>query len=195
MRKEIDMSLEGNFRMSCLHRHSTAHRPRDISTLITLISVVVAALAPSTAGATAWLIAANIVLAIGIGMAGFTIYSLVAASNKKGTVGPVSQIQNGQLVNTKASNAPLRVIYGIFKVGGNWVFARTSPANINIFNFVVTWGEGEVSGLAPAIDFTPLFSGSGVNDLHTGGAFSFVGCSCDSICYGYSACSCDMTTY
>jgi hypothetical protein len=87
------------------------------------------------------------------------------------------------------------VVYGIFKVGGNWVFSRTSPGNINILNNVVTWSEGEVAGLAPAIDFSPLFSGSGINDLHTGGTFAYVGCSCDTMCYGYTACSCDMTTY
>ena len=47
--------------------------------------------------------------------------------------------------------------------------------NNNILNIVVTWGEGEIEGLAPAIDFTPLFAGSGPNDIHTGGDFVYPG--------------------
>ncbi len=189
------MSLERNFQIASLHRPSRVGR-FNFLVVVAWLAAMIATIAPAAAGATAWLIAANVVLAVTLGMVGYAIYSFVAGpGGRKGIIGPVSQVQNGQLVNTKASNAPLRVIYGIFKVGGNWVFARTSPANVNIFNFVVTWGEGEVTSLAPAIDFTPLFSGSGINDLHTGGVFSYVGCSCDSACYGYTACSCDMTTY
>ncbi len=119
------------------------------------------------------------------------------AGGKKGAGGGIESAleQNGQLINTRQATKPLPIIYGIARVGGNWVFARPSGPNNNTLNAVISWSEGEIEGPASAIDYTPLYSGSTLNDIHTGGEYvpALAGCTCDASCYSFVACSCDMT--
>jgi hypothetical protein len=112
---------------------------------------------------------------------------------KPGSLG----IENGgQLINTRKSQDPLRVIYGIVKTGGTWVFNKMSRANDEIMNTVISWGEGELTGLGTGIDVVPIFSGvTTLNDLRLGGEFAYAGCACDMTCYSYSPCGCDMTCH
>ena len=103
---------------------------------------------------------------------------------------------SGQLINTRQSNDAIRIIYGICKTGGTWVFNKMSRANNQIMNTIITWGEGEISGLGTGIDNFPLFSGTTtLNDLHTQGEFVYAGCSCDFSCDGFSPCSCNMSCH
>lgn len=103
--------------------------------------------------------------------------------------------QNGQLVNTKQAGEPVKVAYGKIKVGGNWVACDPSRLNNNWLNVILTWSEGEIEGIEPAVDYCPLFNGSGSNDMKPGGDFTAPSCSCNATCYGYTVCSCNMTCY
>jgi len=44
-------------------------------------------------------------------------------------------------------------------------------------------GEGEIEGLTTSIDPSPIYTGSGINDLVTGGTFVPAACQCDESCY------------
>jgi hypothetical protein len=102
----------------------------------------------------------------------------------------------GRLVNTRQSNDPIRVIYGICKTGGTWVFNKMSRANSQMMNTIIAWGEGEIGGIATGIDCFPIFSGTTtLNDMHTKGEFVYAGCSCDAACFSYVPCSCNMTCH
>ena len=128
---------------------------------------------------------------------GLEIWSLTSQGGGSGRAGPglaggSSIDQNGQLVNTRQATKILPILYGIVRVGGNWIFSRPSSLDSGIFNEVITWGEGDIEGLATAIDFTPLYSGVALNDIHTGGTFVPGSCACNGPCYLHTACSCDM---
>jgi len=172
------------------------HRPRDIiSTLIASISSWIAYAVPAWAGFTAYSIAQVFVYAVVIGASLWATVSGMGGKKKGGHTFQKSLDQNGHLVNTRIPSEPVKVIYGKFKVGGNWVFSEPSRDNNQILNVVTTWGEGEVQGIVPALDYTPLFSGTGRNDLSTGGDFSYEGCTCNESCYGYGGCTCNMSCY
>jgi len=120
----------------------------------------------------------------------------LAALNRHREMGGKDIATGGQLVNTRQSNDPLRVIYGKVKTGGVWVFNKMSRASNEIMNTVITWGEGEISGLATGIDERPIFSGTmTLDDLHLKGEFVYAGCACDMSCYSYVPCSCNMVCY
>jgi hypothetical protein len=194
-------------------RTQPAGRPKDIiSTIIVALGIASAATMTTTGvgltifGLTMGLTWSGITsIIVAAATIGLTVWSMVGSGGQKGMAGggggALGQIggakaidQNGQLVNTRQAAKVLPIIYGIARVGGNWIFGRPSSDNVNILNAVLTWSEGQIEGLATAIDYTPLFSGSGPNDLHTGGEFSPTDtCTCDGPCYDYSACSCNMT--
>jgi hypothetical protein len=139
-------------------------------------------------------LAGAINFALSIGM---TVYSMIRSSggkdgNKNGV--PNGLDNNAQLITGRQSSDPIRLVYGICKTGGTWVFAKTSSYSNNILNIIETWCEGEIEGIATAVDSSPIYGGSGgVNDLETGGQFVYAACSCDNACYNFSACSCNMT--
>jgi hypothetical protein len=146
-RNEIDLTLDGNFRIPELHRSSNI-RLRVTTLLTALWPSVLGAEIGGLLGTITWAEAISAVLTVGFVVA--SIVMGVVANAQQGHERTTSQLENAQLVNTKQSAQPMRVVYGIMKVGGNWVFSRASPANINILNFVITWCEGEIAGLAPA---------------------------------------------
>ena len=202
-KNKINMSFKATFPELLSKKYGLKNRLRNFRILNTqpvgrpkdIISSIIVALGIASA---ATMTTTGVTIGLGIGLTwagitsvvvaaatiGFTVWS--AFSQKSGGVGggggagggtmALTTIdQNGQLVNTRQSSKPLQVIYGKCRVGNNWVFARPSSATNNIENIVITWGEGEIEGLAPAIDFTPLFTGSGPNDIHTGGDFVYPG--------------------
>jgi hypothetical protein len=134
----------------------------------------------------------------GVVSIGLTIYSAVRSTGgKAGTDGGLrtpNQIDtNGQLVNTRQSSDPLRVVYGIVKTGGTWLFSKPSRLDNTVLNCLVTWGEGDLNGIHPGIDSSLIYSGSALNDLNTAGQFVYAACSCDMSCYSYGACvTCNM---
>lgn len=213
----IDMSLKNNFPSLRLHRRPLipSGRPNDIiSTIITAVAVVAGA-TTSAAGLTGlgfgigfglmvtWTGLATVIVAATV--IGLSVWSMVSGQKGKagsgagaGGIGGGGKTldQGGQLVNTRQAGKVLPIIYGIARIGGNWVLGRPSSNNENILNIAITWSEGEIEGLATAIDYTSLFSGSGVNDLHTGGEFvPTTSCTCDGPCYSHTDCSCEMTCY
>jgi len=120
----------------------------------------------------------------------------LAALNRHREMGGKDIATGGQLVNTRQSNDPLRVIYGRVKTGGVWVFNKMSRASNQMMNTVITWGEGEISGLATGLDERPVFSGTlTLDDLHLKGEFVYASCACDMTCYSYVPCSCNMVCY
>lgn len=189
------MSLETNFGMRFRRRPfwGPVYRVRDV--ISTIVSVV---------GAVVEFLGTDVGVTLGLGTIGLTWGQVAVAvlslglsvwmmSGGKKSGGPESSLeQNGQLVNTRQASKPLGVIYGIMKVGGNWVFSRVSSSNNNLLNNVITWSEGEIEGLAPAIDYTPIYSGSTKNDIHTGGEFLSGVCTCDGSCYSHTDCTCNM---
>jgi len=141
---------------------------------------------------------AIVTVAAFVAVIAYSVYSYT--SGKKGRHGRASDSTSldaaGQLVNTRSTSEPVPVAYGKTKVGGNWVFGGVSVDNANLLNIITTWSEGECYKIAPAVDWMPLFSGSGRNDLHPGGEPVLTGlCSCNSSCYGYTGCSCNVTCY
>jgi hypothetical protein len=209
--KAIDMSLANNFPSLRLQRRPKIplYRPHDIISSIIVALGIASATTMATTGVTIGLgigltwagITSIIVAAATIGL---SIWSMVGSGGQKGAAGGglaggqagggKAIDQNGQLVNTRQAAKVLPIIYGIARVGGNWVFGRPSSDNENILNAVLTWGEGEIEGLSMAIDYSPLFSGSGPNDLHTGGDFfPSDTCACNGPCYTHTDCTCNMT--
>jgi hypothetical protein len=134
---------------------------------------------------------------------GLTIYSMVGAGGGSGgdksaavAGGAANQMDaNGQLINTRQASDPIRIVYGIVKTGGTWVFSRASALTNNFLNIIITWGEGEMAGLSTGIDSSPIYSGSTLNDLETGGEFAYAACACDMTCDLYVPCSCNMTCH
>lgn len=121
---------------------------------------------------------------------------LYLASLMRNANGGLGVENNGQLVNTRQSNDPIRVIYGKVKTGGTWIFNKMSRVNSQMMNTIITWGEGEISGIGTGLDCFPIFSGTTtLNDLRLSGEFVYAGCSCDAACYGYTPCSCDMVCH
>lgn len=105
---------------------------------------------------------------------GLTIYNMVASKDKArsgGAVVPNALDYNGQLINTRQASDPIRVIYGIVKTGGTWVHTKFSATSNTLLNIIVTWGEGEIGGLSGAIDSSPVYAGTTLDDLSTGGEF------------------------
>ena len=203
-KNKIEMSLKATFPELVSKRYGLKNRLRNFKILRTqpagrpkdIISSIIVALGIASA---ATMTTTGVTIGLGIGLTwagitsvitaaaviGFTVWSVL--SQKSGGVGGGAGIggvgggalptidMNGQLVNTRQSSKPVQVVYGIARVGANWVFARPSSANSNIENVIATWSEGEIEGLATAVDFTPLFTGSGPNDIHTGGDFVYPG--------------------
>lgn len=101
-----------------------------------------------------------------------TIYSVCSgASGKQETYHSLDE--NGQLVNTRQSNDPIRVVYGMAKTGGTWIYNKSSARSNTVLNTIITWSEGELSGLGTAIDSSVIFSGTTtLNDLETSGTFT-----------------------
>jgi hypothetical protein len=205
------MSLEDNFPGLFPQRHGlrnrlrnfkilktqAVHAPRDIiSTILVGLGIVSAGTAGAAAiGITIGGVVFGLTLSGWISLAviiGLTVWSMMAGGKTGGTIPPLDQ--NGQLVNTRQAAKVLPVIYGIARVGGNWVFSRPSSANNNILNNVMTWCEGEIEGLSTAIDYTPLYSGTtGLNDIHTGGEFVYAACTCNGVCDLHTDCvTCDI---
>lgn len=105
---------------------------------------------------------------------GLTIYNMCASKDKARSGGafiPNALDYNGQLVNSRQASDPVRVLYGIVKTGGVWVYSKVSSEDNEILNTIVTWGEGEISGLHTGIDSSPIYSGTHLDDLSTGGEF------------------------
>jgi hypothetical protein len=208
------MSLETNFGIRQRRRPLIPlYRPNDvISGLTAIVSAVIGAISGTSAAAVSGVIIGGVLIsstaiAYGVVIAaviGLTVWSMTAGGKSGSSSGGALGLgagthaieQNGQLVNTRQSSKVLLVVYGIYRVGGNWVFSRPSSSNNNILNAVITWGEGDIEGLAPAIDFTPLYSGNALNDIHTGGAYvPSDSCSCYGQ-YGRTACqTCDVAHY
>jgi hypothetical protein len=146
-------------------------------------------------------------LSTSIGVAGITVGGMIKTVLIVAAIGssiwsaikkPSSQNSienNGMLINTKSSSEPVKIIYGQVKVGGNWDFYEPTRENNEYFNVVIDWGEGEIEGTGLGVDFNPLFSGSGRNDLQPGGEFSNTSCTCNNTCYEYQPCSCNQTLY
>jgi hypothetical protein len=199
-RASVDMNIRNNFDIPDLRERSMAGRMHDV---ISLIAGIVAAIIPSLAtsgvivagiGALSWasIIATVVVVGAVIGFAAWSATSGAGGRSGSGIGGSASIDQNGQLVNTRQAAKVLPILYGIVRVGGNWIFSRPSSFDNNVFNVIVTWGEGDIEGIATAIDFTPLYNGSTLNDIHTGGTFVSGSCSCNGPCYLHTGCSCDM---
>ena len=180
-KKRIDLSLN-NF--ESLKKKNPVQRLYGF--LGSLLAVIVE-LAPTTI-ATLNLIGSIALFAVSLG---WTIYNAVA-SKDKATRTPNAIDSNGQLVNTRQSSDPLRVLYGIVKTGGVWCYTKFSSTSNDIINIVVTWSEGEISGLGTAIDSSLIYSGSTLDDLETKGEFVYAGCSCNMTCDSYIPCSCNM---
>jgi hypothetical protein len=158
-----------------------------IGAISALLGTTVGTIAGITISVGTLLKAAFLAVAIG---------SALWASTKKPKLSFKGSIaNNGHLVNTKEATQPLKVVYGKFKVGGNWVCCEPSRENNNYLNIITTWGEGELDGVNKGIDYNALFSGTGINDLHPGGEIDYSGCSCNMTCYEYAACTCNMTFY
>jgi hypothetical protein len=166
--KRINVSLGDNFpefkRKSWFRKRFPLNRPRDIiSTILAYVVITLPILGEITIGTILY-----------VAVIGYSVWTMF--SSKAGGTGMPPVDQNGQLVNTRQSSKTLPVVYGVARVGGNWVFSRPSgDINNNVLNVVITWSEGEIQGVASGVDFTPLFTGAGVNDIHTGGDFMFPG--------------------
>jgi len=193
--KPLSLKFEDNFSF----RKRVSIRLNDvIGGIITwLASTIATATAASLAGVSALYIAQAVVYGVIIAAVAYSVWSTYSSSRKSGGSSYLKNLdQNGNLVNTKLASEPLRVVYGKYKVGGNWVFCDSSRDNNNYLNIVLTWSEGECEGIASGLDYTSLFTGSGRNDLKIGGEYTgSTSCSCNATCYGYGACSCNMTCY
>ena len=208
-RPEVDLNIRNNFNIPELHKPSIVGRMNEvISAIVTAVASAIGTFLSGNPmiivagiGGYFYMSASRGRSSIAAAVVGLAVWSYTSSQKGSGTSkgggsmlgGGLAIDQNGQLINTRQAAKVLPVVYGITKVGGNWVFSRPSDADYNIWNTVITWSEGEIEGLAPAIDFTPLYSGAGVNDIHTGGEFVSGACTCDGAHYGFVGCSCDMT--
>jgi uncharacterized membrane protein len=194
-KKRIDLGMVDNFEI--FKKHNPIRRLYEfIGTLITEVLAganIGTALGVGVMSLGNWFTIISAVVSIG-----WTIYNAVASKDKArsgGASNPNAIDSNGQLVNTRQSSDPLRVLYGIVKTGGTWCYTKFSSTSNNIINIVVTWGEGEISGLGTGIDSSLIYSGSTLDDLETKGEFVYAGCSCDMACDGYVPCSCNMACH
>ncbi len=79
-----------------------------------------------------------------------TICSLTNRPSAKGGVfsQTAETLDSGQLQNTKIISAPLPLIYGKTRVGGNIVYMGTSGDDNQYLHVVLNIGEGEINGIA-----------------------------------------------
>jgi len=201
--KSPDLRFESLFpeaQPSGKKKSSILHEP--ISAILVSIGAALSAVTGGIVGAAGIVVAGYLVswgTVLTVIVIAFTLYSYVAAGKKgrTGRTGLQSIDESGQLINTRETSTPVKLIYGKAKVGGNWVFAEQSVADADLLNVVVSWGEGECDGIANSIDWMPLFTGTGYDDLHTGGEAidTSTDCTCDESCYEYSGCTCNMTCH
>jgi hypothetical protein len=190
----VDMDINDNFKILKSEEPSGRLNKAVWSWIVGIVTLVVGFFFPPL-----WIITILSVINIAMtytvqGISGRQAQSNAARKEKFLRLYAMTAVnQNGQLVSTRKSNDPVRICYGIVRSAGVWVYFKMSRANNQALNTVVSWCEGEIEGLATAIDFTPIYPGSGINDLHTGGQFVYAACSCDNACYNFSACSCNMT--
>lgn len=170
----IDLSLKHNFKIP-LKRESIVHKLyyEVIAIVVTVVEVVVSFIG-SASVLTSVLISAVVMGANQMAQFFQSRKDIDAMRQaRRAAHGIASDIsRNGQLINTRHSSDPVRVIYGIVKTGGVWAYNKTSREDNEILNTVITWGEGEIAGIGTGIDQFPIFSGTvTLNDLHTGGEF------------------------
>jgi len=166
----IDLSLK-NFPLFP-KRESTIHRlcGEVIAAIVAAIAVV------GTAGILSGIAGTALLMGINMGFkrmaAGQARDDMRRARRLIRTGAPPGIWANGQLVNTRHSSDPIRIIYGIVKTGGTWAYNKPSGISNAFLNTIITWGEGEINGLGTGIDSVPIFGGTTtLNDLHTGGEF------------------------
>jgi hypothetical protein len=111
----------------------------------------------------------DVALAVGLSAA------VSAIMGKKPSGGTVTN--NGRVFNTRVTSQPVTVLYGNTKVGGNWLYADPSGSENKRFNMAISWGEGEIGGVAKAISekadyYGGGFEDQGLNDMIVGGIYT-----------------------
>jgi hypothetical protein len=86
--------------------------------------------------------------------------------------GPDRAIPKPTLINTRDTDAIIPPVYGLFRMGCNWVFAEESGGHNKYLNVVMTWAEGLCAGLVYAVDYKPVYQGEGKNDMRIRGSYS-----------------------
>ena len=128
-----------------IKKYRPIYRLNDfITAIITAISTAITAIVPSAAGATSYLIAANIVLLAKIAIIGSALW---ASMSQKSRGNKNFQETGGVLLNTMSSSDPIRPLYGEIRSGGTIVAVHTTGSKNKYLYVVVCWGEGGLQGI------------------------------------------------
>lgn len=145
------------------------HEP--ISAIATALTAIIEGVSFATASAYITFGVIKAVLYVALAVGG-SLWSM--GKQKKGSGRALGG--GGQIVNTRSPSEPVKICYGLTKIGTNWIFCESTGLNNDDLWAVMTLGEGEISGIPKIVDdVIENKTGSGqpaVNDLSTRGTYT-----------------------